>query len=663
MRERLKRGRRLPVCIALYLLAGILLWCDMDVAVWAKDNSFKIEATKLQTNEETYTIQLNIENTAEDWEGTVRVIVNENYHNPTAFDTVLSLPAGSTKQFVVRVPLNSIEDTDGTITVTLLNKQGEVVLDKLFKRFLTDEDDYLVMGILSDDYAALTYLDMGGQQLHYSGDDYPIKLVEITQDNLENELAALDFLVIDTYNTGVLTEEELQLIEEWNYNGGMLVIGTGAYAEDTLAGFKDGYLGMECVSVSTPEETSYPYYDTEFVNMNMLTTAELRENSRLSYNEQYMNHARTSAWGDGAIGVLPFSLTELGSMGSEFFVNVEQEHFVMVMLDTISTESARRYNPTKYQYYYNYNIARRMLRLLGNTNSPLNFGVLKVLVIAYVIFVGPILYIILRIVKKRELYWGAVPVVALLGIVLTFFVGRGFEVVNTRVYSVTTENLNKGRETASYLYCYDASKKEWALKLSDGYLYTGALMNEQYAYDNDDTYYHHIVKEGDTLSFGIRPSSNFEDSFFYAGGKTGRSSGLINYFGVGIEQTGIAGTVSNETEKDFAYFAVITDGVLFVFEGLEAGESCDLHQEKPIYTNNSGSDIWHDYLYYFLDNIKNEENPEKISALSALGIGVCTAYNVENAVETAIIGVVEDWDKAVDDNCSEMAYGCLYVTE
>ena len=30
---------------------------------------------------------------------------------------------------------------------------------------------------------------------------------------------------------------------------------------------------------------------------------------------------------------------------------------------------------------------------------------------------------------------------------------------------------------------------------------------------------------------------------------------------------------------------------------------------------------------------------------------------------TAVIGVCEDWDKAVDDNCNEVSYGCLYAVQ
>lgn len=660
----MKNGRRIILCLAVCLVLGLIFWSQTGVEAQAKTDSFKIEAAKLPTGEENYNIQLNIENTGADWEGIVRLTLDEDYRVPTAYDTVISLPQGSTKQFVVKVPLNSMEDTNGTITVALYDKKQEKVAEKTFKRFLKDEDDYLSMGILSDDYAALTYLDMGGQELYFYGDDYPIKLVEITQDNIMTKLDALEFLVIDTYNTGVLTDEELAAIENWNYNGGILIVGTGAYANDTLAAFDSNYGWVECVNIYDSDEIAY-YQDDDYVDMTMLTTAELREiTSAVSYNVQYMSHAWTSSCGDGAIAILPYSLNELGTMGEEFYQYVDRTGFVRELLDVVSMEANAKYQNSAYNNkYYNYNMSRRILRLIGSSNSPLNFGILKVLVIGYVIFVGPILYVILRMSKKRELYWVAVPAAALLGILLIFFAGRGFEVVDTRVYSVTMENLKGNRNASSYLYCYDASNKEWALQLSEGYQYAGALMNEQYGYNDDDTYYHHIKKEGETLTLGIKPSSNFEDSFFYAGGRESAGSGEIDLYGVTADISGIRGTVSNETDKDFSYFAVITNNTLYVYEGLAAGASKELGKDWPIYNNNPGNDIKHDYLYSFLNDIRDEEEAEALSALSALGLGVCSVYTEEDADRTFVFGVVENWDKTVNDKCSELAYGCLYVIE
>lgn len=668
MWDRIKQIRKnFPICNRrmrkLWILMGLVLFCGTGMRARAEENSFVINANKMPSDGETYNIQISIENQGADWEGTVRLTADEDYRTPTAYDTAISLPQGSTKQFVVKIPVKSIEDTDGTIKVTLWDKKSEKTAAKEFRRFLMEDAGALSMGILSDDYSTLTYLDMGGEELYFYGSDYPLKLVELNQGNIVDSLDNLEFLVIDTYNTEVLTDEELQAIELWNYDGGVLLVGTGSYAEDTLKGLGDSYLDIKYVKVHEPGELSQAYY-SDYVDFSQLHMAELRD-VKSQYNEQYLCKAFAGSTGDGAVGILPYALTELAKVEDSFYQSTEQENFVMNILDEVSSHSNLRYNNSSNYYNNNTHSLSRMLRIMGNVNNPLQFGVLNFIVILYVIFVGPILYIILRLVKKRELYWVTVPVTALVGIVLIFFAGRGFEVVNAKVYSVTAENLSGAGGSRTYLYCYNAGHKEWNLKLAKDYDYIGALYNDNYNYNEDeDAYYHHIQREGDTLSFGIKPTSNFEDSYFYAGkGRTtNEAAGAIVSKGIMSDWAGVIGTITNETNRDFGYYAVVVNDTLHVYENLAAGETCNLAEEVPVFSSSQGYDMWGDYVYGFLMDIYDEE-AEKADIVSALGVGLCAAYPQNDADATVVIGVVEDWNKTVDDNCSEISYGCLYTIQ
>ena len=49
--------------------------------------------------------------------------------------------------------------------------------------------------------------------------------------------------------------------------------------------------------------------------------------------------------------------------------------------------------------------------------------------------------------------------------------------------------------------------------------------------------------------------------------------------------------------------------------------------------------------------------------IAALGIGVSVASLQEDSDAKIVIGVTKDWNKAVDDNCSETSYGCLYSVQ
>ena len=579
-----------------------------------------------------------------------------------AYDTILSLPSGSTKQFVVKLPKDSLERMDGTANVTLLDKNEVVVVQKEFEDLLQEQAEFLSMGILSDEYLSLTYLDMGGNKINYGSYNYPdpVKLVELDQDNLADTLDALNFLVIDSYNTSVLSDKALESIEQWLDNGGVLIIGTGSSAEKVLSGLDD--LDIQCSKGEEQEEDIYDSYNYSYVDISQLFMAELIDRND-KYEEVGGILAMVRSWGNGAVGILPYSLSELGELDASDYQGYTQEEFVENILWQVSDYAAFRYGTGRYTHrgygvWYTFN---RCCYLLGSGSSRLQFGGLKLIVILYVIFVGPVLYLILRAAKKRDLYWVAVPAATVVGIFLVYFVGRGFKVTGTNVFSATIENLSGGGNVQTYLRCYDAGHKEWDLRLAEGYEYAGPLEEDYHRSSDDEKYYYHIKKEGDRLFFGINPSIGFEDSYFLAGITKEPEGGSISGNLQADGQSSIKGTVTNGTKRDFIYFAVIINDNLFVYKNLPAGADIKLEAAEKVFDDTTGYLSGADsYLHDCMWEAQRGDKKKDADILTALGIGISYLYSLEDPDMTAIIGVCEDWDKAVDDNCNEISYGCLY---
>ena len=664
-----KKKKYIMAALALVVLLGGMLSADAVITARAKsDDAFSINADVLPSDRNTYDIRLTVENQGADWEGVVRVEVNEGYKKPTAYDTALSLPQGSKKQFTVSIPIIGLDSADGTVTVTLLDRKDAEIQEQVFSRLLMGQIQSLTMGILSDAYADLTYLDMGGKELYFYNDFYPIKLKELQQSSLEDELPSLTYLVIDQYNTDILTYDERHAIENWILDGGVLIIGTGVYAQDTLNSFGSGYLGIQCYEIPGPEDGESESTGT-YVDLSQLTTVEL-DVSPGKYSSIYYDY-ESGIWygsmGSGSVCALTYSLAELGRKDA-FNWSMAQEEFVERTLDTAGNYSSLRHSSSS-GYDDNGRYILNMLGTLGNSNSILNFGILKGIVIVYVIFVGPLLYLILRFMKRRELYWVAVPLTAVLGILLVFLAGRGFEVVSTKVYSVTMKNLSDNGQTGAYLYCYDANRKEWDLKLADDCEYAGGFYNSSYPDNsNDDSYFYHIQREGDTFYVGVDPDSNFENSYFYVGRDGGRDGveGSFVARDLKIHTIGISGTIMNDTNRDMDYVAVIfPDELLCVYENFPAGASIDLQKGHPIhysdvFSSYSSYGYYSSYVYDFLWDFRDHKEYDKLSELAALGVGILSTYPMLQDDEIIIIGVTDDWDKVVDDDCSEISYGCLY---
>ena len=649
------------------LFALVILFCSVRAGMIAKaaEQTFDIDAEVLPSGKNTYDIRLTIENQGADWEGIVRLRGNGSYgeQRGCVYDTVLSLPAGSTKQFVVKVPKDSVSSTSGIVKVTLLDKESNVTAQREFNRLLQDEADALYMGILSDTYSSLTYLDMGGNEFYYGNSYLPIKLSELNQGNLIASLDTLHFLIIDGYDTSVLSDETMENIWQWVSDGGMLIVGTGSSAEDVLSGLDK--LDIECLIVYEPEE--YGYDSNTYVDRSQLHMAELIDKNDM-YNNGYGVLSLVSSWGDGSVEILPYALSELGKLDSSLYQDyISQEYFVECILDNANRFSYSQYNSINPYSNDNRYALRRMFYLFGNGSNRLHFGGLKWLVVLYVIFVGPILYLILRFTKKRDFYWIAVPISAFVGILLIYWTGRGFEVGNTNVYSVTIEDLSEKGSAVTYLRCYDAGYKEWDLRLSEGYEYIGPWGDSYYGDGDDSKYYHHIKKEGDRIFFGMNPNTGFDDGYFLAG-VTKEPEGGISGDSIKSGKKNISGTVSNETGKDFKYFAVIVNKTLYIYKNLPAGETVNLETAQVVYneTNsyyNTYNTVADTYLYEYMRDSQLEKGKSDTDILAALGMGISYVYTREDANTTVIIGVTEDWDNVVDDNCSEVSYGCLYAIQ
>lgn len=657
-----KNVRRVFLMMTLAIFAFFICCGVMGMTAYADASAFKIDAEMMPSGISTYDVRVTVENTGKDWEGTVRLAVIGSYGSKTdcAYDTVISLPQDSTKQFVVKVPKDSFSSSgnSGNVNVALINGNSNVAAETVFKQLLNEEADALTMGILSDDYSALTYLDMGGQKFYYYSDEYPIKLMELNQGNLSDSLETLTFLVIDKYNTGVLNDDEILAIKKWIDDGGVLIIGTGNYAEDTLRGFD--YLGIECREVYEKGVNINKWNnESEYVEWSMLNMANLMDTTNQYYMRYHPSLAVTSSYSDGAVGVLPYSLSELGKLKtSDFSYGIAQRDFVYYILEDVGSNANSRYGSlysgnNKFDNAY---MSRRILAVLGNSSNNLNFGVLKFIVIVYVILVGPVIYLILRSLNKRDLYWIVVPLSALFGIFLVFFAGRGFEVVSTKVYSVTVCNLSVKSDCRTYMHCYDANHREWSLRLSEGYEYAGPQIS--YSVGDEDAYYYHIRKEGDRLFFGIKPASGFEDAYFSAG-RTADAQMEGSIVGNSYDLSTIFESVTNDTNYDFAYFAVLAGDSVQVYKNLRAGETCKLDYTYVIFESTLGG-----YYYYgYMSDAREAMKAEEMDIIAALGMGVNEAYSRLNGNGVAIIGVTDDWEKTVDDSCSETSYGCLYMIQ
>lgn len=653
------------------------------------DDDFTIEAElSVSASSESYEILIEVTNDGPDFEGTARVIAENGGSSTCAYDTAISLSEGSTKQFVVSIPISSLDQyyggygQTGTLYVVLLDHKGNEVTTEKFNRLFHDFQEKVLIGVLSDAYAELGYLEANGNTMYIINNNYPLELVELSKDTLTDELDRLDYLIIDQYDTSLLSQETVTAIENWTDRGGMLIFGTGKYAYDVLGGFDSSFLQTECLgicdAVTGDFETeksggmgadmysvtgAYSTYDYYGVSIDMYMpyvyetdTAILSGFSQSDGNYHYgYGYGSSVTYGTGSITYLYYALSDPEVVTACETTNYVVENILEMAADQTMLDYATFHNSEEGGIRYTYNM-RSALGLIDMEKSNINYGILKTLIVIYVLLVGPVVYLVLRHLKKRELYWVAVPVLALLFVGIVSIAGRGFRIADTTVCSVTFVDAGDSGNTGSVLYAYSADHDDWQISLAEECAYAGPLQSD-YGWTNDPmNYYFHVVEDISGTSIGIRPEASFETTMFQCKAAEPTEGELL---AEDIEVTGhsVKGYVTNETGYDFSYMLVYDNRNFAVVEGAEDGERVNLRNADVLkQANASGVDD----VFWLTAEQEYEEDKALAAQMAALYIGLLQAIDFQG---TVVLGVVPNYDRVTEGNYKETSYGVFYYIQ
>lgn len=632
------------------------------------------DVAMLKQEDKGYVMQVTVQNSGEDFAGTVQVIFAAVDGDNCAYHTEITLPSQGKKQFTIRVTDTAVDTARGMCALNFLDEKENVLqsieLSNVFHNTMTE----IPVGVLSDDYESLAYMEAKGETIDFRGLSYPLKLSKLYADDMKEQLEGVSFLVIDQFDVSALGAENIQAIEDWVEDGGRLLIGTGKYADQTLSGFDRDFMDVYVLGISEPGEVNvlsssvdaydyyYSLYTADGVDLTNMAVAELDGNSVNGYfYESVENPAIISAMGRGVVEVFYCSLgeKELQKADSYTIACIYQE-----LMDSSGNQYTDRYSEWGY-------IRMRCLAFIDHLNTEVDFTWLKVMILVYVVLVGPVFYLILRKCKKCEWYWIGVPVFGVLFIAGVYLLGQGVRVNETRVYSVTAQQADS-EHTDTYLRAYHAGTRPWEIGLRDSYEMAGPDSGwSGYYYgrsQNVDRYYYTVRSGGEGLSVGIRPEENFDNGYFYAAGRA-ESRGQI--FCDGLKRIGTGtpeGTITNGTDCDMAYMAVFYNENMMVFSDVKAGETIDLQRDyggsRCVYEYSSYSyspdDVFYDMLSVYSYQCDRGYEQDDMAAL-LIGMGIADDERPEGAEQAIVAGIVKNYAKVTEGKSSEFSYGCLYT--
>lgn len=633
---------------------------------------FSGDVAVLKQEEHGYVMQVTVENGGKDFAGTVQVIFTNSEYTGSAYNTELTLPAQGKKQFTINVTNTAVDVMRGGCALNFLDEEGNLLQSIERKDIFGNALTEITVGVLSDNYAELTFMEAKGQTIDIYNGSYPLKLTQLSDENLKDQLEGVYFLIIDQFDVSSLSREDIEAIQDWVRNGGWLMIGTGEYGTQTLSGFDKDFMDVSVVSVSKPGEENiasanaspygydYYMYTDDGVDLTNMAVADLSWSIPDGFvRESSENPAISSSLDDGAVLIFYFSLgdKELQKLSSYTVMSIYSEF---------------TYGRSGYLYndYWNWDyINERLLAFIDTVNTNVDFTGLKIMILVYVVLAGPAIYLILRRMKKQEWYWICAPALGVVFIAGVYFLGQGVKVREARMYSVTAQKVDSDRKD-TYFLAYHSGTKPWTVPLAADYEMAGpGSAWDGYYYGSygqgADDYCYLVENGGEQLSAGMKPEENFESGFFYAAGRT-ESKGTISCENLQRKKwQDISGKITNGTDYDMPYMAVWFEDCVKVFSDVKAGETIDLEQAKKdgrcVYEN---ADCNYDNLLYDMISVYDPHADlgyvrEDMAAL-LVGIGIADNARPAGGEQAVIIGVVKDYEKTAADKCSEVSYGCLY---
>ncbi len=632
------RNRKILIILPLILIL-IVAVCQTSVSFAdttteaEKEEQFEVSADITSKTDEYFVIDITVTNKKEAFSGYVRLNIEEYSSTPYVEQTFFSISGNDTKTVQMLIPYPSEFDAaNASFEVLILNEKEKVVEEhslKGKKGFLAGAS--CVAGVLTSKPYELAYLDGCVFSRNNSSKSSVAETEEIITGMLTDPEYMRDFtfIIIDDYDTSKLDKESINAIEKWTSEGGILVFGTGSHTE-TLSGFDEAFTGVEVykdTAGNTTHESSLEYYMTD--ESMVFANLSLSQDYNLSAGEVY-----SKVYGNGGIVIIPFSLED-----DDFEESCAGDIVFSTMPSNVGLGANNIDLPS-------HTIIEASYMLQGK--GRLSFWAIGTLIFMYIVLVGPLLYLILKAMNKREYVWFVIPLISLCFVGILFFIGRGFGTNRKQFYNISIAKADGSGLQHDFITCFDSGNSDWEAGLSKNLL--GVVeADTDYSYSDKKP---DLVISRDTkgLKAKMDPDSAF-DLFLMKGLSNNTCTGDIET-DISFSGVNIVGSVTNNTPYDFERLFINYGSSDIVLKNVKAGQTVNITGSEPV-VNLSGYNI--EDLYR---KSKSKADKDAYAAIYLLE----NYYNNKTAggSYSYVAGVVKDFDKLVESRCDEKSYGVIY---
>lgn len=407
------------------LLPLFLLWVTAPAGAQSPpqaENGITLTATAgydgLYKNSDWVPVNIQVANNGPSLEGELRIAIDANSRDELRYTAPLTLPTQSDKQLTLYVHLPNLASR---LTVELLDDNDRLVAAVETNTLSPIDSDGLLYAVVSNELAELGFLE----NVPAGHVDAAVGFLNIDQlPDVPAALNAIDILIFTNVDTGRLTAGQRAAVEAWVTAGGVLVVTGGLSGPQTTAAFSD-LLPVSLTGSTTIADLPAlsAEFGTEFRDPGpyVVTTSTLRSGELLLLQDD-----------------LPLLASQPLGQGTVYFLALDPNLAPLLDWDgneRLWTRIAGAV-PTLPDWANgarnSYSAANAVTRLpfLALPSAILLFCFLSI----YVIVVGPLNYLVLKRMKRRELAWFTIPATVLFFSLLAYasslFLSRNNTLVN-----------------------------------------------------------------------------------------------------------------------------------------------------------------------------------------------------------------------------------------
>ena len=495
----------------------------------------------------------------------------------------VEVASAETKTLDLYVPIGQ---RSSKVHVLLKRNNGTVILAKTMQFDVSSNYGRLMIGVLSDRAEELDYFD------EVSLDYGMVQSETIVMDDATfpanaKGLELLDLLVISHYDTDRLSEAQIDAVQTWVEDGGTLLIGTGATVYSTLGAFSDGLVrlpigGIHYLNVNLGTEYAEKAPGDAEVNM---AYADLTIPDGMVLEESDGIPLLTMVKrGSGKIGILSYCLDEITE-----FVEKNPEYLVQLLTNVLSEdEISNLYYYSSYgsdeEYWNAYSLVST-----GSADRLPNLGMYSIVIVIYIILVGPGLFMYL---KKKDLsrLYGTTVIAASLGIsVIIYIMGAGTRFTSQFFHIASILEMDGGQvEETSYMSVQTPDNRSLAMTVPSVYEVTALTRSSRYNEQSVEEFRPEkegsvrIREESSGTSVSAKKSKAFEPRFF----KMTRRGSLVsqgNISGSLVWYDGkISGTIVNQLPFALEDASLMLYGQMYLIGDMKPGEMLTFEEEEML---------------------------------------------------------------------------------